>query len=124
MRSENKRLEMRQKEKFKMAKTTIKKKKVPGVSTIVADILAQEDQAIDLVSLLKASAASKCEQLAAIFAAIAEQIEASEDVEDLAAVVSTMAQVSSAGVYTETKKAINALKPHIPRAMFNGSDED
>ena len=81
MRSENNRLEMRQKEKFKMAKTTIKKKKVPGVSTIVADILAQEDQAIDLVSLLKASAASKCEQLAAIFAAIAEQIEAS-DMED------------------------------------------
>ena len=107
-----------------MAKTTIKKKKVPGVSTVVADILAQEDQAIDLVSMLKNAAAAKCEQLAAIFAAIAEQIEAAEDVEDLAVVVSTMAQVSSAGVYTETKKAINALKPHVPRSYFNGSDED
>ncbi len=122
MRSENKRLEMRQKEKFKMAKTTIKKKKAPAMNSIVADLLVQESESIDLVGLLKNGAVAKCEQLAAIFAAIAEQLEAAEDSEDLAAVVSTMAQVSSASVYTETKKAINALKPHIPRSCFADSD--
>ena len=92
------------------------------MNSVVANLLGQEDTVTDMTEILKASAVSKCEQIAAIFAAIAEQLEASETIDDLAGVVITMQQVAAAKVYTETKKSINALKPHIPRSCFHNAE--
>ena len=114
-----------------MARAKTAKKTAPAtapkakVNSAVLDLLGNVEEQSDLLEVLKSDALGKVTTLAEVMAALSEQIEMAESMEDMASIILTMRKIGEVKLYTETRKSVLAIKKCVPKKYFpRGADID